>query len=114
MQLVETPEKECETISQALRYYKAAIEAISICYWFSGVVRSGEVMGKLLCQMFAKDMVAQFEQEYRQLDPLLNSKPELVSEASINSTLDRILDIIDAWIKRLKEAEQQGGQVPPV
>jgi hypothetical protein len=113
MQLVETPQKERETISRALHYYRAAMAAISIRYWFSGVVRSGEVMGKLFCQMFAKDMVAQFEREYRQLDPLLNSKPESVSEASINSALDRILSTIDTWIKRLKE-EEQGDQVPPV
>jgi tetratricopeptide (TPR) repeat protein len=112
MQLVETPEKEREAMSRALHCYRAAIETISTRYWFSGVVRSGEVMGKLFCQMFAQEMVAEFEREYRQLDPLLNAKPETVSEVGISSALVHILNIVDVWIKRLKE-EERGPQVPP-
>ncbi len=111
MQLVETPEKERAAISRALHYYKTAVESISVGYWFSGVVRSAEVIGNQFCQMFAKEMLAEFERQYRHLDPLLDSKPETVSEVIVSSTLAEILNIVDVWINRLKEEEQ--GVKPP-
>jgi tetratricopeptide (TPR) repeat protein len=106
MQLVETPEKERAAMSRALHYYKTAIESISVRYWFSGVVRSAEVTGTLLCEMVAKEMLAEFEREYRHLDPLLASEPGTVSEAIVSSALAGILNMVDVWINRLKEEEQ--------
>ena len=69
-------------------------------------------MGKLFCQMFAREMLEEFEREYRRLDPVLSAKPETVSEADITSARVQILNIVDVWINRLKK-EEQGLQVTP-
>jgi tetratricopeptide (TPR) repeat protein len=103
MQLVDTPDRERSCMARALNYYRDAVQTVSVQCWFGGVLKGAETMGKLFCEMFAREMLTTFEHEFRQLDPLLESKHPTVSEASINSTITRILDIVDIWIKRLND-----------
>jgi len=109
MNEVDRPEIEHFYIGKALGAFRESIAVVSIDFPFDRVVRAGQVLGKLLCTMFAAELIPKLDAHFQQLLPLLDrSRPEAMERMKVEDAVTGLLEIADVWINRLREEEGVG------